>query len=132
MPLSTYARNGLIGHITGEAALAKPTMYVALSTTAPNSDGSNVTEPTGGAYARVNTTGDWGTPASGSITNTAAINFPTATADWTGGAAQAYAVLYDAVTGGNMLGYGAFTVAKPVQNGDSLSINASGLTISMS
>jgi hypothetical protein len=131
MPLSTYARNALLGHVAGQAAYAEPTLFVALSTTAPNPDGTSVTEPTGGAYARVASAGDFGPPTSGSITNTSVINFPTATADWSAGAAQAYAVLYDAATAGNMIGYGAFTVAKAVLNGDSLSLNAGGITISM-
>lgn len=110
-----------------------PTAYVALSSTTPTLAGGNVTEPSGGSYARVATSGaTWGTAASSSITNAAAITFPTATADWVSGSNLTYGVIYDASTSGNVLAYGALTVAKNVLNGDTASIAIGGLTITMS
>jgi hypothetical protein len=133
MPASTYLANKLLEHQVGKTAFTMPTVYVALSSTTPVIAGTGVTEPSAGAYARVATTGaTWATAASGSISNSAAINFPTATADWLTAANLTHGVLYDASTGGNMLGFGALTVAKNVLNGDAPTIAAAGLTITLS
>ena len=133
MPASTYLANKLLEHQLGKTAYTMPTVYVALSSTTPTLSGTNVTEPSGGSYARVATSGaTWGTAASGSITNAAAITFPTATADWVAGANLTYGVLYDASSAGNCLGYGALTVAKNALNGDTVSIAIGGLTVTIS
>src|SRR4051812_14138123 len=66
------------------------TVYVALFTAAP-SDSSAGTEVSGGSYARVDSKGKWGTPASGTVSNNATIAYPTATADW--GTVVAFAIM---------------------------------------
>ena len=132
MPASTYLANKLIDHQLGKTSFTMPTVYVALSSTTPTAAGTNVTEPSGGAYARVATSGaTWNAAASGSTTNVAAITWTTASADWVGGANLTYGVLYDASSGGNMLAYGALTVAKNVLDGDTASIAIGGLTVSL-
>jgi hypothetical protein len=107
---------GILQHITGYSAIfTEPTAYIALFTTAPTDDtGTGVVEVSGGAYARVATTqgsaGTWGaastatdpTTISNSGTGTAAITFPTATANW--GTVVAFG-MYDAATGGNLLAW---------------------------
>ena len=55
---------------------------IGLSTTAPNADGSNITEPTGGSYARVNYAGSMDTPSGNSVTNDEIIYFPETTGSW--------------------------------------------------
>lgn len=133
MPFSNYLRNKVLEHSVGKTAYTLPTVYVALSTTTPAADGTGVTEPSGGSYARVVTAGtDWATASAGSITNANAITFPTATADWASAANFTYGVLYDAATAGNVLGYGALSTAKNNLNGDTTSIAASNLTITLS
>ena len=118
MPATTYLANKLLDHQLGKTAFTMPTVYVALSSTTPALGGTNVTEPSAGAYARVATSGaTWNAAASGTTANAAAITFPTATADWLAAANLTYGVLYDAVTAGNCLGYGVLTVAKNVLNG---------------
>ena len=132
MPATTFLANKLLEHQLGKTAYTMPAVYLALSSTTPALAGTGVTEPSGGAYARVATTGaTWGTAAAGSITNAAAITFPTATADWATAANMTYGVLYDASTAGNCLGYGALTVAKNVLNGDTASIAIGGITITI-
>lgn len=132
MPATTYLANKLLDHQVGKTAFTMPAVWVAMSSTTPALAGTGVTEPTGGAYARVATTGaTWNAAAAGSISNAAAITFPTATADWAAGANLTYGVLYDAVTAGNVLGYGVLTVAKNVLNGDTASIAIGGLTITI-
>lgn len=133
MAITTYLSNKLLDHQTGKAAYTMPTVYVALSSTTPTTAGANITEPSGGSYARVATSAaTWNSAASGATSNAAAITFPTASADWLTGSNLTYGVLYDASTAGNVLGYGALTVSKNVLNGDTASIAIGGLTITLS
>lgn len=133
MPASTFLANKLIDHQLGKTSYTMPTVYVALSSTTPTLAGTNVTEPAGGSYARVATSGTtWNSAASGTTSNAAAITFPAATADWVAGANLTYGVLYDAPSAGNCLGYGVLAVAKNVLNGDSASIAIGGLTVTIS
>lgn len=132
MPASTYLANKLLEHQLGKTAYIMPTAYVAFSSTTPTAAGTSVTEPSGGAYARVATSGaTWGTAATGSITNAAVIAFPAATADWLAAANLTYGVIYDAAAAGNMIGFGVLTVAKNVLNGDTASIAIGQLTVTL-
>lgn len=133
MPASTYLANKLLDHQVGKTAYTMPTVYVGLSSTTPAVGGTGVTEPSAGSYARVTTSAaTWATAASGATSNAAAITFPTATADWVSGSNLTYGLLYDAATGGNLLGFGALTVAKNVLNGDTASIAIGNLTVTLS
>jgi hypothetical protein len=118
--------NSLFGKTSNFGALATaPAIYIGLSSTTPAEDGTGVTEPSTGAYARVLVAAaNWAaaTLADPSLLdNSAAITFPTATADWVAAANLTYMVAYDAATVGNFLGAGVLTVAKPVLNGDTAS-----------
>ncbi len=115
--------NSLFGKTSDFGALAsRPTIYVGLSSTTPTETGTNVTEPSGGAYARVVTApADWNVATDTDppvIDNANAITFPAATADWLSAANLTYFVAYDAATAGNFLGRGVLTVAKPALSGD--------------
>lgn len=128
--------NSLFSKTSAFGALATaPAIYVGLSSTTPAEDGTNVTEPSGGAYARVATVaGDWNaaTLADPSlIDNLNEIAFAQATADWVAGADLTHAVLYDAATAGNYLGTGALATPKPVLNGDTPKFSAGSLDISL-
>ena len=100
-------------------------LYVALVTTTPT-DSAAGTEVSGGSYARVDSKGKWGTPASGSVATNAAITFPTATADW--GTVTAFE-LWTAVSAGTRLAWGTLGTSKTVQNGDTPSFASGALTI---
>lgn len=66
MPKTNYANAQIQSALYGGSSLGAPaTWYVGWSTTQPNQDGSNVTEPSGNGYARV------------AVTNNAT-NFPAA------------------------------------------------------
>lgn len=130
MSMTQYARaalaNSLFNKTSSFGALASvPTIYIGLSTTTPTTTGGNITEPSGGSYARASTSGStWGSAVTGdpvTLSNGVAINFAAATADWSSGSNMTYFVMFDALTGGNCLGYGALTEAKPVLNGDTAS-----------
>ena len=78
--ISDYLANAQWAHAVAKAAFTMPThVYVALSTTTPNTDGSNVTEPVGNGYTRVTTAAaDWNAPTARGISNANALTFPTA------------------------------------------------------
>lgn len=99
--------------------------YLALFTTAPTETGGG-TEVSGGAYARQAVT--FGTPASGSMSNSAAIEFPTATANW--GTAKAWG-LFNASSAGSLIWYGDIDTPKELLAGDIYRINVGSLTLSM-
>ena len=113
--------------------------YIGLSSTAPTNGNppTTITEPSGGSYARVTASAaTWGsaTVVSGTtptITNAAVITFPTASADWASGANLTHAVIYDAATAGNVIGYGTLTVPKNVLSGDTASIAIGGITVTL-
>lgn len=111
------------------------TLYIGLSSTTPAEDGTGITEPSTGAYARVATTAaDWdaatGT-APATKANGAVKTFPTATADWLAGVNLTHFVLFDAPTAGNAKWFGALTVPKPVLNGDTASFAIGALVLKL-
>ncbi len=125
--------NSLFGKTSNFGALASaPAIYVALSTTAPAEDGTNVTEPSGNGYARVlanAATWDAATLADPSLTdNATAITFPQATGAW--GTCTHFA-LYDAATSGNYLGAAALTTSKSPTSGDTPRFAAGELDITL-
>lgn len=126
----------MLDHFFTDPAYTPPaTMYLGLSTTTPAEAGTNFTEPSTGAYARVSTAAaDWGA-ASGTApavkSNSAAKSFPTATADWSAAANMTYFGLFDASTAGNLLAFGPLTVAKPVLNGDTASFAIGALVLKL-
>lgn len=135
MSYTNYAeaamQNSFFGKTSSFGALAsRPTLYVGLSSTAPAEDGTNITEPSGGGYARVATApADWNA-ASGvdaTVDNANVIDFGTATATWAGGANMTHFVVFDAPTGGNPLRFGALTTPMPVFDTNPVSFPAGSL-----
>lgn len=125
---SDYLENQIVDHLFRGATFAKPaTLYFGLLTTA-QTDANTGTEVTGGSYARVaitpsntNFTATQGgtsgasTGTGGNTTNAVAITFPAPTANW---GSVSYYGIWDAVSGGNLLVWGALNTAKTINNGD--------------
>ena len=128
MSFSDYTEDKLLDHLLKTAAFTQPAaIYVALSTADPLDDGSGLAEPGVGAYAR--TQNDvWDPSSAGSASNTGAITFPEATASW--GTITHFA-LFDAVSGGNMLGHGALTTSKTIDSGDTAQFAAGDITVTL-
>lgn len=125
MSFSNYLENKVLLHVFGATAYTAPTtLYVALFTSNPGETGAG-TEVSGGSYARQTITF---TVTGAQAANTAAVEFPTASASW---GTITYAAIYDASTGGNMLDYGALTTSKTIASGDVLRIPASSYTIDL-
>ena len=122
--MSDYLENKVLDHVLGTTSYTMPaTVYIGLSTGSFADDNSG-TELSGGSYARQSIAFD--AAASGTTDNTAAVDFPVATASW--GTVSHYG-LFDASSGGNLLIHGAFTASKTVDSGDVLRIGAGELDI---
>jgi hypothetical protein len=130
---NTYA-NQMLNILFGKATNSFPdTLYVGLSSTTPADGGTNVTEPSGGSYARVavtNNSTNWPTATSRSKSNGLPITFGAATADWLSGASLTHFVVYDALTSGTMVAWGALTTSITVTAGTQPSFTTGSLVIS--
>lgn len=103
--------------------------YIGLSTTAPNVNGTNVSEPaTSAGYARVELT-SLSAPIDGVVTNEYAINFDESTASW---GTITHFVIFDeeAVNGGNLLMFGALSTARAVEAATIMTIKEGYLKLS--
>lgn len=131
----TVEQDILNGVFAAAAWAGYASLWVALSSTAPTDAGANVTEPTTGAYARVQTVNaDWAAATGTAPTtksNANVITFPTATADWLAGVNLTHFVLFDATTLGDAVATGALDVAKPVLNGDTASFAVGQLSLKL-
>lgn len=122
----------VLDHVFGAAAYTAPaTLYVGLSTTTITDAGGNITEPSGGSYARVavtNNSTNFPAASAGSKSNGTAITFTTATGSW-GTVIDFF--IGDASSAGNILGYGTLTSSRTISSGDSASFAISALTITL-
>ena len=122
---SNYLENKVVGHVFGGAAYTAPsTLYVALYTSAPSDTGGG-TEVSGGAYVRKAAAF---TISADTASNTSAIEYPTATANY--GTVVAVGV-FDASSSGNLLAYGNLTTSKTVSTGDVFRFNAGAIDITV-
>lgn len=125
---SDYLEDKVLDHVFGGNAYSAPgTLYVALYTVAPSDTGGG-TEVSGGAYARQ--TGAFTVSGTNptTATNSAAIEYPTATANY--GTVVAVGIL-DASSSGNLLAYSTLDSSKVVSSGDVFRFNAGDLDITL-
>jgi len=125
--LSDYAEAAILDHVFKNTALTQPTnLYIALSTADPGDDGAGIAEPSGNNYART-VCNAW-TRSGSQVSNTSAVTFPTASGSW---GTIAYFAVFDASTGGNMIGHGAATPSQAIVNGNTPVFAAGALTCSL-
>jgi hypothetical protein len=62
------------------------------------------------------------------VSNTEDISFAESTGKW---GTMTYFVIYDALTGGNLLMYGALTDSRTVENATIMTIRTGGITLSV-
>ena len=126
---TTYFLNLVAGNIFGtKVSPAIPEhYYIGLSSTAPTVDGTNVTEPTGGGYARVELN-SLGEPAGGNVTNEADIDFAESTGSW---GTMTHFVIYDSLNSGNLLMYGPLSQNRQVEAATIMTIRAGSLDLSV-
>lgn len=129
--MSDYLEDALTGWFRGTGfPAATGSVYIALFTAAPSDSGGG-TEVAGSAYARqavAKAAGSWtnGAAGSGSISNTAAITFPTATGSW---GTITHVGIFDALTVGNLLMWGALSASKLIGSGDVFQFSIGSLVL---
>lgn len=125
MSFSNFLENKVLGHVFGATPYTAPAvLYVGLFTSNPGETGSG-TEVSGGSYARQTIAF---TVTASQASNTAAVEFPTATASW---GTITHAAIFDAASGGDMLAYGALTISKTIDSGDVFRIPAGDFDIDL-
>ena len=128
---TTYFLNQVMGNVykTKTTPALPGNYYIGLSSTPPALDGTGATEPSGSAnYARVKLE-TLGEPAGGVITNTAAVSFDESTANW---GVMSHFVIYDALSGGNLLMFDTLSAARNVESATIVTIKAGSLTLTLS
>ena len=125
MSFSNYLENKLLLHTFGATAYTAPTtLYLAIHTTNPAEDNTG-TEVSGSAYARQTVAF---TVTTSTASNTAAVEFPTATGSW---GTLTHVGVYDALTSGNLLAYAALTTNKIIDTNDVFRVPAGDLDITL-
>ena len=125
---SDYLEDKVLNHVFGGNAYTAPsTLYVALYTVAPTDTGGG-TEVSGGSYARQ--TGAFSVSGTNptTATNSAAVEYPTATANY--GTVVAVGI-FDALSSGNLLAYANLTTSKVVSTGDVFRFNTGDLDVTL-
>lgn len=126
--LSNYGENLVLTWLLTSSAATRPTSwFIALYTVAPG-EGGGGTEVSGGSYARQAVTFTVSGTAPTEASNSVAVEFPTATANW--GTVVA-AAIFDASTSGNMIAFANLTTSKTIDSGDVLRFNAGSLDVTL-
>ena len=122
--MSNYLENALINATLRNTSYTSPTTtYLALYTSDPT-DADTGTEVSGGSYARQAIT--FGAPSNGVSTNSAAIEFPAASASW---GTITHVGIRDASTSGNLLFHTPLDTSKAIGSGDIFKITTGNLSV---
>jgi hypothetical protein len=123
---NTFETTVLTWLLTNSSATRPTAWYVALFTSNPDEDASGTEVSTSGtAYARQSVTFS---VSGNTATNTAAIEFPTATASY---GTVTHVGVFDASSAGNLIAYAALTTSKAIDTGDVMRIPSSDLDVTM-
>ena len=129
---TTYFLNQIMGNLfqTRTSPPIPTNYYLGLSTSAPQTNGEGVKEPStnGTGYTRVALT-NLSEPTNGVVKNTKNISFSESLSSW--GTITHY-VVYDAPTNGNLLFYGTLAANCTVDKNAVVTIKSGELTITLS
>lgn len=114
MSFSNTYETHVLNYVFTTTSVTRPTAwYLALFTSNPAEDGSGSEVGTSGtAYARQSATF---TVSGNTASNSAAIEFPTATASY---GTVTHVGVYTASTGGDLIAYAALSTSKAIDTGD--------------
>jgi len=128
MAFTYFLDNKLLDHIFGGVNYSVPTtLYFGLSTSTPTVEGTNVTEPVGNNYSRVaitNDTTNFSLASNGIKYNNISITYPTSTGAW---GTVTHFVIYDALTGGNFLGFSPLNNPQTIETDNTLSFASNAI-----
>jgi hypothetical protein len=130
--MTSYLQKALLDDLLGIASYSTPaTVYLSLHTASPTDTGSHANEVGSGKnYVRQSLASKMGAAnsSSGISVNTATITFGVASADW-GTITDVAMEDVSTLAGGNMLMWGAPTIATTVNSGASYVLSASQLAM---
>lgn len=122
--MGTYLKNALIeATLRATNYTAVTPIYLALYTADPVLIGGEIV---GGSYAREIIT--FIAPTAGVTSNTALVIFTTATANW--GVITHFAIR-DALTGGNLIYYGALATPRTILTGDTMTVPIGNIEVTL-
>ena len=127
---STYFLNCIMGNVfqTKLSPGLPSKVYLGLSSSAPDVDGSGATEPLASAgYSRVELN-SLDVPTNGEITNKSEISFPESSASW---GTVTHFVLYDAPVNGNLLMFNVLSQARSVEQATIVMVKAGSLKLTL-
>lgn len=131
MALTNYEEGRILQFLFGRIAFTEPAIYhFGVSSTAPNDDGTGITEPSGGNYSRVqvpNITSAF-TYTANQIVSGTAIVFPTSSASW---GQMNYGIFFDQATGGTPSVYGSLSPSQTIDTNQQLRFESSGVIITL-
>jgi hypothetical protein len=136
MAITTSTANKVLDLLFGQTTLSNlSTMYMGLSTTVIQSDGSGATEPStsGTAYARVaivNNKTNWRTASAASLSNLVAVSFPESTLSW-GTITYVFLAAASVVGAADIWYFEALSTAKIVQTATTVQFAIGSITVSM-
>ena len=127
MSFSNTFETHVLNYVFTTTSVTRPTAwYLALFTSNPDEDASGTEVSTSGtAYARQSATF---TVSGNTASNTAAIEFPTATASY---GTVTHVGVFDASTGGNLIAYSALSTSKAVGTGDVFRVPAGDFDLTL-
>lgn len=111
--------------LTADSVTRPTAWYIGLFTSDPTDTGAAGTEVSGGSYARTAATF---TVTGDTASNSAAVEFPAATADW---GTVSHIGVFTASSGGTMLVHAVLTTAKVIATGDVFRIPTGDLDITL-
>lgn len=127
---STYFLNCIMGNVfqTKLSPGLPSKVYLGLSSSAPDVDGSGATEPLVSAgYSRVELN-SLDVPTNGVITNKSEISFPESSASW---GTVTHFVLYDAPVNGNLLMFNVLSQARSIEQATIVMVKAGSLKLTL-
>ena len=127
MSFSDTFETHVLNYVVTATSVTRPTAwYLALFTSNPADDASGTEVSTSGtAYARQSASF---TVSGDTASNSAAIEFPTATASF---GTVSHVAVFDAATSGNMIAYAALTASKAIDTGDVFRVPSGDLDITL-
>lgn len=127
---TTHFLNCIMGNVfqTQKSPGLPSRVYLGLSSTAPDVDGSGATEPsTSAGYARVELT-SLDVPVNGVITNASEISFPESSDSW---GTMTHFVIFDAPVNGNLLMFNVLSQARTVETATIVMVKTGGLKLTL-
>lgn len=127
---STYFLNCIMGNVfmTKLSPTLPKKVYLGLSSTAPQVDGTGVSEPLASAgYQRVELT-NLGEPVNGVVSNDSEIQFDESSASW---GTITHFVLFDSPTDGNLLMFNQLSQSRSVETATIVMVKTGSLKLTL-